>query len=130
MKTRSNQEHVHYASHDWTNNLWCKPLKQTSVFKSYRTDDHDLTCKSRNLVYLENANFNTLKKVRLPLTSAWKTTEKNAKSEKSVLVCKHFNETEHNFQANAEFTLIEQIKKQTTTEETKISWKNEETSVY
>ena len=31
----------------------------------------------------------------------------------------HFKEQNHNFQQHAEFTLIEQIKKQTTTEETR-----------
>ena len=35
---------------------------------------------------------------------------KDAKSEASVLACKHFSEQNHNFQQNAEFTFIEQIK--------------------
>ena len=36
---------------------------------------------------------------------------------KPILACKHFNEQNHNFQEHAEFTLIEQIKKQTATED-------------
>ena len=44
---------------------------------------------------------------------------KYAKSEKSILACKHFSEPYRNFQQHAEFTLIEQIKKQTTVEKTK-----------
>ena len=44
---------------------------------------------------------------------------KYAKSEKSILACKHFSEPYRNFQQHAEFTLIKQIKKQTTVEKTK-----------
>ena len=44
---------------------------------------------------------------------------KDAKSEASILACKHFNKQNHNFKQHAELTLIEQIKKQTTTEETR-----------
>ena len=36
-----------------------------------------------------------------------------------MLAYKHLNEKRHNFQQNAEFALIEQIKKQTTAEETR-----------
>ena len=61
---------------------------------------------------VEYANFNKLEKVRLPLTSASKTI-KNANSEKSILACKNFNEPDHNFHHHAEFTLIEQIRKET-----------------
>ena len=39
---------------------------------------------------------------------------KNAKSGISILGCKHFNETNRNFQYHAELILIKQIKKQTT----------------
>ena len=41
------------------------------------------------------------------------------KSEASILACKHFNKQNHNFQQHAEFALIEQIKTQTTPEETR-----------
>ena len=51
---------------------------------------------------------------------------KNAKSEASILACKHFNEQNHDFQQHAEFSLIEQIKKQTTTEETRTLLKQRE----
>ena len=44
---------------------------------------------------------------------------KNAKSEASILACKHFNKQNHNFQQHAQSTLIEQIIKQTTGEETR-----------
>ena len=35
---------------------------------------------------------------------------KDAKSEASILACKHFNEQNHNFQQHAEFTFIKQLK--------------------
>ena len=35
------------------------------------------------------------------------------------MACKHFNKPNNNFQQHAEFPLIEQIKKQTTTKETR-----------
>ena len=45
---------------------------------------------------------------------------KNAKSEASILACKHFKKKNHNLQQHAEFTLIKQIKKQTTATEARI----------
>ena len=48
---------------------------------------------------------------------------KDAKSQASILACKHFNEKNHNFQQHAEFTLIQQLKKQTTTEEKRTLFK-------
>ena len=54
---------------------------------------------------------------------------KDAKSEKSIVACKHFNEPNHNSQQHAEFTLIQQIRKQAKTEETrKLLEKSEKTS--
>ena len=44
---------------------------------------------------------------------------KNAKSQASILACKHFNKQNNNFHQHVEFTLIEQIRKQTTDEETR-----------
>ena len=44
---------------------------------------------------------------------------KDAKSQASILARKHFNEQNNNFHQNAEFTLIEQIREQTTAEETR-----------
>ena len=51
---------------------------------------------------------------------------KNAKSEASIVACKHFNKEGHHFQQNAEFTLIEQMKKQRTAEETRTLLKRKE----
>ena len=51
---------------------------------------------------------------------------KDAKSQASILAFKHFSEQNHKYQQHAEFTLIEQIKKQTTTEETRTLLKRRE----
>ena len=44
---------------------------------------------------------------------------KDTKLKKLILTCKHLNELNHNFQHLADFTLIEQIRKKTLTEETR-----------
>ena len=125
MKTTSIQECSPCVS--WLNNLCSKQVKQANIFKSYRTNQvlklfHDRKCKSGNLIYLLQCGIYKLRYVgksettfNIPLNNYWK----DAKSEKSILVCKHFNESDHNVQKHPEFTLIEQIRKQTTTEETK-----------
>ena len=51
---------------------------------------------------------------------------KDAKSQASILACKHFNEQNYNLHQHAEFTLIKQIKKQTTAEETRTLLKGRE----
>ena len=70
-----------------------------------------------NTVY---TNFSTLEKVRL------NNHRKNVKLQASILAYKHFSEKNHNFQQHAEFTLIEQNKKQTTTKETRTLLKRTE----
>ena len=61
-----------------------------------------------------------------PFNIRLKNHRKDAKSQASILACKHFNEQNHNFQQHAEFTLIEQIKKQTTADETRTFLKRRE----
>ena len=116
------------------NNFYCKQVKQTKTFQSYKTKEtsqifHNLTCKSENLIYLLQCSIcqlqyvgksETLFNVRL------NNHRKDAKSQVSILACKHFNEQNHNFQQHAQFTLLEQIKKQTTAEETRALLKRRE----
>ena len=109
-------------------NLCCKQVKQTKTFQSYRTKEtfqifHNLRCKSENLIYLLQCRICQLPyvhKSETPFNIHLNNDRKDAKSQASILACKHFNEQNHNFQQHAEFTLIEQIKKQTTAEETRI----------
>ena len=110
-------------------------MKQTKTLQSYRTKEtfqifHNLTCKSENLIYLLPCCIWQLQhngKRKTPFNIHPNNHRKDAKSQASILVCKHFNKQNHNFQQHAKFTLIEQIKKQTTAEETllkrrKIFW--------
>ena len=117
MKTWNNQESVHHVSHDWTIftvNKWnkSKTCRTNQVFKIF----HDLTCKCENLIYLLQCRVCKLQQVRKSETTfniRLKNHRKNANSEKSILACKNFNKPNHNFHHHAEFTLIEQIRKET-----------------
>ena len=103
-------------------------MKQTKTFQSYRTKQtsqvfHNLTCKSENLIYLLQCRICQLQyvgKSETPFNIRLSNLEKDAKLQASILSWKHFNNQNHNFQQHAEFTLIEQIKKQRTAEETRI----------
>ena len=103
-------------------------MKQTKAFQSYRTKQtsqvfHNLTCKSENLIYLLQCRICQLQyvgKSETPFNIRLSNLEKDAKLQASILSWKHFNNQNHNFQQHAEFTLIEQIKKQRTAEETRI----------
>ena len=99
-------------------------MKQTKTFQSYRTKEtfqifHNLKCNRENLIYLLQCRICQLQCVGKSETPFNIRLRKDAKSQASILACINFNEQNHNFQQHAEFTLIEQIKKQTTTEETR-----------
>ena len=116
------------------NHICCKQVKQAKTFQSYRAKDtfqifHNLTCKSENLIYLLQYRICQLKyvgKSETPFNICLNNHRKNATWQASILACKHFSEQNHNFQQYAEFTLIEQIRKQTTTEETRTLSKRRE----
>ena len=109
------------------NNLCRKQVKQTKIFQSYWTKEtfqifHNLTCKSENLIYLLQCAIWQLQYVgkhETPFNISLNDHRKDAKSQASILASKHFSKQNHNFQRHAEFTLIKQIKKQRTTEETR-----------
>ena len=102
-------------------------VKQLNKFQSYGTKEvfqvfHNLTCKSENLIYLLQCRICQLQYVgkrKNPSKIRLNNHRKDAKSQASILVFKHFSKQNHNFQHHPEFTLIEQIKKQTTAEETR-----------
>ena len=116
------------------NNLCCKQVKQTKTLQSYRTKEtfqifHNLTCKSENLIYLLQCRICQLQyvgKSGTPFNIRLNNPRKDPKSQASILECKYFNEQNYSFQQHAEFTLIEQIKKQTTAEETRTLLKRRE----
>ena len=106
-------------------------MKQTKTFQSYRTKKtfqifHNLKCNRENLIYLLQCRICQLQCVGKSETPFNIRLRKDAKSQASILACINFNEQNHNFQQHAEFTLIEQVKKHTTTEETKTLLKRRE----
>ena len=109
------------------NNLCCKQVKQMKTFQSYRTKEtyqifHNVTCKSNTLIYLLQCRICKLQyvgKSEIPFNIPLNNHRKDTKSQASILACKHFSEQNHKYQQHAEFNLIEQIKKQTITEETR-----------
>ena len=102
-------------------------MKQANTFQSFRTKEtfqifHKLTCNSENLIYLLQCSICQLQyvgKSETPFNIRLNNHTKDAKSQASILACKHFSKQNHSFQQHAEFTFIEQIKKQTTAEEIK-----------
>ena len=109
------------------NNLCCKQVKQTRTFKSYRTKGtfqifSNPTFKSESLIYLLQCficHFKYVGKSETLFNIRLNNHNKDAKSKASILACEHVNEQNHNFQQYDEFTLLEQIKKQSTAEETR-----------
>ena len=87
---------------------------------------HNLTCKSENIIYLLQCQFQYVGKSETPFNIRLNNHRKDAKSQASILECKHFSEQNHNFQQHPEFTLIEKIKKQTTAQETRTLLKQRE----
>ena len=116
------------------NNLCCKQVKQTKTFESYRTKEtfqifDNLTCKSENLIYLLECRIYKLQYVGKSETSfniRLNNHRKDAKSQASVWTHKHFTKQNCYSQQHAEFSLIEQIKKETTAEETRTLLKRRE----
>ena len=114
-------------------NLCCKQVKQTKTFQSYKKKEtfqlfHNITCKSEKRISLLQCHLCQLQyvgKSETPFNIRLNNHRKDAEWEASILACKHFNEQNHNFQQHAKFTLTDQIKKQTTVEETRtlLKWK-------
>ena len=110
MKATINQENVYHASYDRTNFAVKEQGKQTYLRVTEQIRSL-LQCRACKLQYIRKSG--TTFNIRL------NNYRKDPKSEKSIITCKHFNQTNHDFQQHAKFTLTEQIRKQTTTEETR-----------
>ena len=113
------------------NNLCCKQVKQAKAFQSYRTKEtfqifQSLTCKSENLICLPQCCMLYGGKSKTPFKFRFNNHREDAKLQPPTLSYKHCNEQNHNFKRHSAFTLIEQIKKQTTAEETRTLLKGRE----
>ena len=77
--------------------ICCQQVLKTNTFTSYRTGK---TFKSETSFNIRLNNH-----------------RKDSKNKNPILACKHFQNSNHNFQKDAKFTLIEQITKSFTTGE-------------
>ena len=102
------------------NNLCCKQVVDTKNFTSHQTKQqfdilHNLNCRSTFIIYLLQCTLCKLQyvgKSETPFNVRLNNHRKDSRNPKedTIPVCKHFNETRHNFNTHARFTLIEQIK--------------------
>ena len=104
-------------------NICCPQVLKTNTFTSYRNGEmfkifHQLNCKSSDLIYLLQCRICQLQYVCKSETSfniRLNNHRKDSSNKNPILACKHFQNSNHNFQMDAEFTLIEQITKSFTT---------------
>ena len=113
--------------------ICCQQVLKTSTFTSYRTGEtfrifHQLNCNL--LIYLLQCRICQLQYVGKSETSfniRLNNRRKDSKNKNPILACKHFQNSNHNFQRDAKFTLIEQITKSfTTTEQLRLLLKKRE----
>ena len=102
------------------NNLCCKQDLKTNTFKSTSTNEefkiyHELTCKSTYLIYLLECQLHKVQyigKCETPFNIRLNNHRKDVKNPQSIPACKHFNSTDHIYERDAKFILIEQLKDQ------------------
>ncbi|XP_065051445.1 uncharacterized protein LOC135681083 [Rhopilema esculentum] len=99
-------------------NLCCQQVLSTSTFRSNQTKRtyvirHKVNCKSKYVIYLLECIKCGLQyigksetQVNLRINNHRKDSSKSA----SIPVCQHFNNTSHNFNNDAKFIIIEQLK--------------------
>ena len=101
------------------NNQCCKHVISTKTFKSHKTGQtyhirHNINCHSRNIIYLGECNLcrNTqyVGKNEPPANLRINTHRYEVNNPTAIAFEKHFLLPGHNFNANARFTLIEQVR--------------------
>ena len=81
---------------------------------------HQFNFKSSYLIHLLQCRFfqlQNLGKSEISFNIRLNNQRKESKNRNPIIVCKHFQNSNHNFQRDAKFTLIEQITKPFTTTE-------------
>ena len=100
-------------------NLCCKQVQESKTFKSYKTGRHykifhQLNCQSSFVIYLLQCRLcetQYIGKSETPFNIRLNNHRKDSKKPNPILACKHFQSPNHIFQRDAQFLLIEQIKK-------------------
>ena len=112
------------------NNLCCRQVQSTSSFKSYQTQEifkilHNTNCRSSNVIYLlhcNKCNIQYVGKTENPFNIRLNNHRHGANhpTEDTIPAAKHFS-VNHEFNRDAKFTIIEQIKDNSKTQEEKRS---------
>ena len=97
--------------------LCCKQVIQTEHFKSNHTNRafrifQKTTCKSNFIIYLLECELCKMQYVGKPETAfniRLSNHRKYIKDPKAISADKHFNQTRHNFNLHAKFTIIQQL---------------------
>ena len=98
--------------------LCCKQVVDTQIFKSNITNRsytiyHKLTCKSEYIIYIMECikcKKQYVGKSEWPFNIRLNNHRKDFKRVDAIPAIRHFNQSGHNFQRDAKFTIIEQIK--------------------
>ena len=104
-------------------NLCCKQVSSTNTFTSRQTNKtynirHNTNCHSNHVIYLmecKRCNIQYIGKSEPPFNCRLKTHRYDANHPKqdTIQACKHYSNTDHNFNRDAQFTIIEQINDKT-----------------
>ncbi|XP_066925555.1 uncharacterized protein [Clytia hemisphaerica] len=102
-----------------TGNLCCKQIMSTSTFTSQQTKRtyqifHNVNCKSTRIIYLLECNkchIQYIGKSETQFNQRLNNHRSNAyrPRQETIPACKHFHQTNHDFNRDAKFTIIEQI---------------------
>ena len=99
--------------------LCCNHVENTTSFQSSQTKEtfniyHHVNCKSKYVIYLLQCTLckcQYIGKSETPFNIRLNNHRKDVSSVTGIPACKHFNETGHNFNSHAKFTIIEQLEK-------------------
>ena len=105
------------------NNLCCQQVEKTNVFKSYKTRKtykifYQLTCSSQIIIYLLQCRIWFVQYVGKSETTfnlGLNNHRKRSKKKDAILAWIHFQKSNHIFQQDAKFVLMEQIRKKCNT---------------
>ena len=100
------------------NNICCQQVLKTNTFISYRTGKacpifFQRNCKGPYIIYVLKyiCQLQYNRKNETSFNTRLSNTIKDSKNKNAILACKHFQNSNHKFQRDAKFTLIEQITK-------------------
>ena len=102
------------------NNICCKHVKNTNTFRSNKTNReykiyHRVNCRSKFVIYLMECSRCKLQyvgKSEWTLNIRINKHRNDVLKDDAILACRHFSETQHTFNEDAKFTIIETLNNQ------------------